>query len=110
MRATLLPWATGKVAPRTEVPTTAQATEDPHTLEREALPLTGPVSVLDSYWYARERRVTVLPPPHSVVVRLLRLTFAASGEESWLGECARNHDFESVNVSGAADGRPAGTA
>ena len=40
----------------------------------------------------------------------VRLIFAGSLEESSSGECVRNHDFVPVNVGGAADGRPSGTA
>ena len=40
----------------------------------------------------------------------VRLTFAGCLEESSSGECARNHDFVPVNVGGAANGRPSGTA
>ena len=40
----------------------------------------------------------------------VRLIFAGFLEESSSGECVRNHDFVPVNVGGAADGRPSGTA
>jgi hypothetical protein len=62
--------------------------------------------------------VTVEPPEDPVTaerwgsgsVMPVRLIFAGPLAESSSGECARNHDFVSVNVGGAADGRPSGTA
>jgi hypothetical protein len=82
-----------KVSLPTDVVVPERVADDPLTAKRTSLPLAGSLWIVDSYWSAHRRRVTVFSPPHSAMVRLLRLTFAASVEESWLGECAHNHDF-----------------